>query len=73
MLISIAIDFRLADVATRERFQLSEERLVQLCRTARSEIAAARDHVVEDTPVVRADAPARRTPDWIVLTPEQFS
>lgn len=38
MLISIAIDFRLADVATRERFHLSEERLTQLYRTARSEI-----------------------------------
>ena len=38
MLISIAIDFRLADVATRERFHLSEERLAQLYRTARSEI-----------------------------------
>lgn len=38
MLISIAIDFRLADVATRERFHLSEERLTQLYRTARSEV-----------------------------------
>ncbi len=38
MLISIAIDFRLADVATRERFHLSEERLAQLYRTARSEV-----------------------------------
>ena len=38
MLISIAIDFRLADVATRERFHLSDERLTQLYRTARSEI-----------------------------------
>jgi len=38
MLISIAIDFRLADVATRERFFLSEERLTQLYRTARSEV-----------------------------------
>ena len=38
MLISIAIDFRLADVATRERFHLSDERLAQLYRTARSEI-----------------------------------
>jgi len=38
MLISIAIDFHLADVATRERFHLSEERLTQLYRTARSEI-----------------------------------
>lgn len=38
MLISIAIDFRLADVATRERFHLSEDRLTQLYRTARSEI-----------------------------------
>ena len=38
MLISIAIDFRQADVATRERFHLSEERLTQLYRTARSEI-----------------------------------
>jgi glutamyl-tRNA reductase len=36
MLISIAIDFRHADVATRERFFLSEERLTQLYRTARS-------------------------------------
>lgn len=36
MLISIAIDFRHADVATRERFHLSEERLTQLYRTARS-------------------------------------
>lgn len=38
MLISIAIDFRLADVATRERFHLSEERLTQLYRTARTEV-----------------------------------
>ncbi len=38
MLISIAIDFNHADVATRERFHLSEERLTQLYRTARSEI-----------------------------------
>jgi glutamyl-tRNA reductase len=38
MLISIAIDFRHADVATRERFHLSEERLTQLYRTARSEV-----------------------------------
>jgi len=38
MLISIAIDFRLADVATRERFHLSDERLSQLYRTARSEV-----------------------------------
>ena len=38
MLISIAIDFRQADVATREHFHLSEERLTQLYRTARSEI-----------------------------------
>lgn len=38
MLISIAIDFRHADVATRERFFLSEERLTQLYRTARSEV-----------------------------------
>ena len=38
MLISIAIDFRLADVATRERFQLSEEPLTERYRTARSEI-----------------------------------
>ncbi len=38
MLISIAIDFRHADVATRERFHLSEERLTQLYRTVRSEI-----------------------------------
>lgn len=38
MLISIAIDFRHADVATRERFHLSDERLAQLYRTARSEI-----------------------------------
>ncbi len=38
MLISIAIDFRFADVATRERFHLSDERLTQLYRTARSEI-----------------------------------
>ncbi|QJR35623.1 glutamyl-tRNA reductase [Gemmatimonas groenlandica] len=38
MLISIAIDFRQADVATRELFHLSEERLTQLYRTARSEI-----------------------------------
>jgi glutamyl-tRNA reductase len=33
MLISIAIDFRHADVATREQFHLSEERLTQLYRT----------------------------------------
>lgn len=38
MLISIAIDFHHADVATRERFHLSEERLTQLYRTARSEV-----------------------------------
>ncbi|HYW31154.1 MAG TPA: glutamyl-tRNA reductase [Gemmatimonas sp.] len=38
MLISIAIDFRHADVATRERFHLSEERLTQLYRVARSEV-----------------------------------
>jgi glutamyl-tRNA reductase len=38
MLISIAIDFRLADVATRERFHLSDERLTQLYRTARNEV-----------------------------------
>ena len=38
MLISIAIDFHHADVATREQFHLSEERLTQLYRTARSEI-----------------------------------
>ena len=38
MLISIAIDFRHADVATRERFHLSEERLTQLYRTARTEV-----------------------------------
>ncbi len=38
MLISIAIDFHNADVATRERFHLSEERLTQLYRTARSEV-----------------------------------
>jgi len=38
MLISIAIDFHHADVATREHFHLSEERLTQLYRTARSEI-----------------------------------
>ena len=38
MLISIAIDFRQADVATRELFHLSEERLTQLYRTARSEV-----------------------------------
>jgi glutamyl-tRNA reductase len=38
MLISIAIDFRQADVATREHFHLSEERLTQLYRTARSEV-----------------------------------
>ena len=37
MLISIAVDFRHADVATRERFHLSDERLAQLYRTARSE------------------------------------
>jgi glutamyl-tRNA reductase len=37
MLISIAVDFRHADVATRERFHLSEERLTQLYRTARNE------------------------------------
>lgn len=73
MLIPIAIDFRLADVATRERFHLSEERLVQSYRTPRSEIVAARDHGVDGTPVVRADAPARRTPDWIASTPKQFS
>jgi glutamyl-tRNA reductase len=38
MLISIAVDFRRADVATREQFHLSEERLTQLYRTARSEL-----------------------------------
>ncbi|MEN9507587.1 MAG: hypothetical protein RLZZ621_150 [Gemmatimonadota bacterium] len=38
MLISIAIDFRHADVATRERFHLSEERLTQLYRTARTDV-----------------------------------
>ena len=38
MLISIAIDFRHADAATRERFHLSEERLTQLYRTARTEV-----------------------------------
>lgn len=38
MLISIAVDFRRADVATREQFHLSEERLTQLYRTARSEV-----------------------------------
>lgn len=38
MLISIAIDFRYADVATRERFHLSEERLTQLYRTARTDV-----------------------------------
>lgn len=38
MLISIAIDFHHADVATRERFHLSEERLTQLYRTARSDV-----------------------------------
>jgi glutamyl-tRNA reductase len=37
MLISIAVDFRHADVATRERFHLSEERLTQLYRTARND------------------------------------
>jgi glutamyl-tRNA reductase len=37
MLISIAVDFRRADVATREQFHLSEERLTQLYRTARTE------------------------------------
>ena len=37
MLISIAVDFRHADVATREQFHLSEERLTQLYRTARTE------------------------------------
>lgn len=38
MLISIAVDFRRADVATREQFHLSEERLTQLYQTARSEV-----------------------------------
>lgn len=38
MLISIAVDFRRADVATREQFHLSEERLTQLYRTARTEV-----------------------------------
>lgn len=38
MLISIAIDFRHADVATRERFHLSEERLTQLYRSARTDV-----------------------------------
>jgi glutamyl-tRNA reductase len=38
MLISIAVDFRHADVATRERFHLSEERLTQLYRTARNDV-----------------------------------
>jgi glutamyl-tRNA reductase len=37
MLISIAVDFRHADVATRERFHIPEERLAQLYRTARTE------------------------------------
>jgi glutamyl-tRNA reductase len=40
MLISIAIDFRHADVATRERFHLSEERLGQLYRTVRTDMIA---------------------------------
>ena len=38
MLISIAIDFRHADVATRERFHLSEERLAQLYQTVRTDV-----------------------------------
>jgi glutamyl-tRNA reductase len=38
MLISIAVDFRRADVATREQFHLSEERLTQLYRTARTDV-----------------------------------
>jgi glutamyl-tRNA reductase len=38
VLISLAVDFRLADVATRERFHLSDERLAQFYRTARSEV-----------------------------------
>jgi glutamyl-tRNA reductase len=38
MLISIAVDFRHADVATREQFHLSEERLTQLYRSARSDV-----------------------------------
>lgn len=38
MLISIAVDFRRADVATREQFHLSEERLTQLYRNARTDI-----------------------------------
>lgn len=38
MLISIAVDFRRADVATREQFHLSEERLTQLYRSACTEV-----------------------------------
>ena len=38
MLISIAIDFRQADGATRERFHMPEGRLRQRYRTAGSEI-----------------------------------
>ena len=34
MLISIAVDFRHANVATRERFHLSPERIVRLHTTA---------------------------------------
>jgi glutamyl-tRNA reductase len=38
MLISIAVDFHSADVATRERFHLSEERLEALYGTPRDEV-----------------------------------